>query len=204
MDPLRNNNPFVVIWAGEGLTTDDVAARLGAMTTQERDMIEHLAIPDNNMDRIPNQILELGNLRVLDICCNQLTCIPPQIGNLQKLQHLSLWRNKLKSLPPTLTKLKELVLLCLSWNPKPLPSQFAINAEDKSKTQLLLKEIGEYYSVEGARAACRGLLGIRRFRESALSPLLRELVGLVARNLWETRHDKAWIAASATQNAKAL
>lgn len=56
---------------------------------------------------------------------------------------------------------------------------------------------------QGARAACCSLLGIKRFgRASTLSPLHKELVGLVAHSLWETRYNKVWAEANKVQFEK--
>ena len=77
---------------------------------------------------LPNEILELPQLKELDLSGNQLHTLPESITQLQNLTHLSLNDNQLNALPETITQLQNLTDLNLNGN------QF--NALPESITQL--------------------------------------------------------------------
>ncbi len=72
-----------------------------------------------------------------------------------------------------------------------------INSIDIHKMDLIIRNITtEYdlYPLEMVEDACRCLIAIRLFRESALSILPKDVVKLITKELWKTRKDiRGWI-----------
>jgi Leucine-rich repeat (LRR) protein len=64
----------------------------------------------------PEKLCELGYLEELYIKCHRLTKIPHNIDNLKNLRVLDLWGNNIRKIPETITKLKHLKVLNLRGN----------------------------------------------------------------------------------------
>jgi len=66
---------------------------------------------------IPPEISQLSNLQILDFDNNQITQIPPELGSLTNLRKLSLRWNLIKIVPEELCALSNLIYLDLKGNP---------------------------------------------------------------------------------------
>jgi len=77
--------------------------------------LKHLILSDNFIEKIPDEIENLTNLKQLLLNYNKITKIPEKIGNLTNLRVLEIWYNKkLEELPKTLTNLNNLIVLDLA------------------------------------------------------------------------------------------
>lgn len=79
--------------------------------------ITHLSKAGRPGETFPYIILELKNLKSLDLRHNQLTTIPIELTQLQHLEHLDLSENQLEDLPDEIAELKNLKFLHLVENP---------------------------------------------------------------------------------------
>ena len=82
-----------------------------------------------------------------------------------------------------------------------LPNQFQqIIANDHTAVQELLSDISIYYR---KRAAARraALFVIARYGEGDLAVFNRDLIRLLAREVWKTREDVVWMNASEESNS---
>ncbi len=89
------------------------------VTTDAEGRVTRLDLPSNNLvGKIPVQLGDLGNLKILSLYKNQMTgAIPPQLGNLVKLVSLDLSDNELTgTIPPELGNLGNLEGLSLHNN----------------------------------------------------------------------------------------
>src|SRR6476469_8219933 len=75
-----------------------------------------LNVSHNQITSIPEEIGQLSNLTRLDLSENQITSIPEEIGQLWNLTHLDLSSNQITSIPEDLAQLWNLTLLDLSSN----------------------------------------------------------------------------------------
>jgi len=66
--------------------------------------------------KLPSEIGNLSNLRILSLDYNQITALPPEIGNLNNLRELWLYNNQITTLPPEIGKLSQLRELLLNSN----------------------------------------------------------------------------------------
>ncbi|NEO73423.1 COR domain-containing protein [Moorena sp. SIO3H5] len=82
----------------------------------ELKQIKVLKLKYNKIDKIPESIGNLSNLTHLYLSFNQLTNIPESIGNLSNLTHLYLSFNQLKKLPESIGNLSNLIELNLETN----------------------------------------------------------------------------------------
>ncbi|MBD3255556.1 MAG: hypothetical protein GF383_10705 [Candidatus Lokiarchaeota archaeon] len=78
--------------------------------------LNFLDLSENYLDRLPEWIQELKELKDLRLNNNILTQLPEWIGNLKELEALSLIGNRLTSLPQSLANLKKLKTLRLDNN----------------------------------------------------------------------------------------
>jgi Leucine-rich repeat (LRR) protein len=80
-----------------------------------------LNLSGNQLERLPEGIVELKNLTTLNLSVNQLERLPAEIGELKNLTTLFLSANQLKTLPAEIVELKNLTTLDLSENPLESP-----------------------------------------------------------------------------------
>jgi Leucine-rich repeat (LRR) protein len=63
---------------------------------------------------VPEEVLELANLRTLEIMYNHLQTLPPELGNkLGRLKNLDVSHNKLTKLPPSIAKYAPVCVSCV-------------------------------------------------------------------------------------------
>ena len=67
-----------------------------------------LALRNNRLSALPDDIGRLEHLWKLDLADNELQALPASIGALGRLIHLDLARNRLVDLPPSLCRLTRL------------------------------------------------------------------------------------------------
>ena len=85
-----------------------------------------------------------------------------------------------------------------------LPPQFQHNIfDDQTAVQMRLSEISIYYRHEIMRDAARraALFITARYGEGDLAVLNRDLIKLLAKEVWKTRLDDAWMDASKQFNS---
>jgi Leucine-rich repeat (LRR) protein len=70
----------------------------------------------NKLTEFPDAVLQLTNLKILDLSCNQITAIPDAIGQLSNLTQLHLSFNQITSIPKAIGQLSNLTQLYLSSN----------------------------------------------------------------------------------------
>lgn len=88
--------------------------------------ISKLNLSNKNLDKIPDEVINLKNLRKLNLSKNNLKSIPKDIHKLKRLENLDLSNNKLTSIYSNICKLTNLKVLILNNNQlKHLPSQIA-------------------------------------------------------------------------------
>ena len=120
----RNNTN----WLGEG-----ALATWYGVTTDDRDRVTHLELPDNRVDNsIPRELGGLTRLIRLDLSENSMEgMIPRELGDLENLEWLDLSESLFfarGTLPPELGKLKKLKHLDLSeiiwWGNPTIPTEW--------------------------------------------------------------------------------
>ena len=72
---------------------------------------EREACIDFHLNRVPPDVSNLVNLRVLMLDTNQLSELPREICQLQQLERLSISNNHLRSLPDSISSLQHLTAL---------------------------------------------------------------------------------------------
>jgi|GEM_PF-2480933 len=75
-----------------------------------------IQLAEQDLKSLPKQILDVADLRLLDLEKNKLTELPDEIRSLGNLRELYLTNNKIKTLPRTFDDLRRLELLGLSSN----------------------------------------------------------------------------------------
>lgn len=71
-----------------------------------------MCLQDNNLKRLPNEIVNLGNLNVLNVSKNNLKELPELLGELRKLTILNISFNKaIKCLPKSLGYAQKIIQL---------------------------------------------------------------------------------------------
>ena len=81
------------------------------------DQAENLNLTHQYLDRVPDGVDSLKNLKVLILDQNEISELSESVFKLEKLEKLSVGYNQLKSLPPDLKKLDRLRELNVSGNP---------------------------------------------------------------------------------------
>ncbi|MEG4419184.1 COR domain-containing protein [Microcoleus sp. LAD1_D5] len=70
----------------------------------------------NKLTEFPDVVLQLTNLKILDLSRNQITVIPEAIAQLSNLTQLDLRNNQITVIPEAITQLSNLTRLGLSYN----------------------------------------------------------------------------------------
>lgn len=118
----------------------------------------NLYISNNSLSRVPSEVLNLTDLRVLSLRNNKLTAIPPAIANLPKLEHLNLSGNELPHLPYEIHRFFDRAEFLLIAHPNPFEEVASTDptgsALGLSTTQplLLLRGIPTYFHSDGSPA----------------------------------------------------
>ena len=85
-----------------------------------------------------------------------------------------------------------------------LPNQFQQNIRNNhTDAQKLLSDISIYYRKRDA-ARRAALFVIARYGEGDMAVFNRDLIRLLAREVWKTREDDAWMDASEESNSSSL
>lgn len=72
-----------------------------------------------SLTKLPDSIIQLKMLEILDLGYQQLKSLPNEIGNLTNLKRLLLhWNPELKEIPESVSRLKKIVYLTISYTPK--------------------------------------------------------------------------------------
>lgn len=82
----------------------------------ENHKVIYLSLNGYTLNKFPNRIFELVNLKELKLVSNEYTFIPESIDKLKNLELLNLRINELKALPRNLKNLKQLKYLDISHN----------------------------------------------------------------------------------------
>jgi Leucine-rich repeat (LRR) protein len=78
--------------------------------------LEKLALQNNRIEHVPEQIMRFPNLTRLSLNHNRITGVAPEISNLKKLKHLSFYNNLLTSIPAGVYELRSLNIIDLYFN----------------------------------------------------------------------------------------
>src|SRR6476469_3748016 len=70
----------------------------------------------NKLTEFPDAVLQLTNLKILNVSHNQITSIPEEIGQLSNLTDIYLSNNQIASIPDAIGQLSNLTGLDLRWN----------------------------------------------------------------------------------------
>ena len=140
----------------------------------------------NKLQKLPDEIQNLTNLKLLNLYHNQLNTLPPELGNLTNLQEVNFNWNKLSSLPDTIGKLINLQVFELEGNElNSLPEEIGnlVNLEflDLSSNQLssLPETIGNLHNLR--------LLRLRHNHLSYLPDTIGQLINVQGLNLSENK-----------------
>jgi Leucine-rich repeat (LRR) protein len=104
-----------------GLGLDELPPEIGKCTQLETLLLakfdeEKREWVGNKLTEFPDAVLQLTNLKILNLSWNQITAIPEAIGQLSNLTQLDLLSNQITSIPQDLGQLSNLTELYLSWN----------------------------------------------------------------------------------------
>lgn len=109
---------FNVRWIWENIPND--SKKLETVMSQINEAqtlnIHYLNLSDNQLNKLPNEIGKLSNLRDLTVENNELTSVPQTVGQLSNLVELHLGNNQITSLPQSFSKLGRLQELYLNNN----------------------------------------------------------------------------------------
>lgn len=83
---------------------------------KKKSVVYSLDLSGKNLDKIPPEVFELTNLKVLNLFDNRIEEIPESISSLIYLEVLILMRNDLGSVPQEIVELSNLKKLNLSQN----------------------------------------------------------------------------------------
>lgn len=175
--------------------------------------LEGLAICKCGLNMLPDSLGSLVNLTFLFAARNKLTFMPdsftalskmcrldmgsnrlvnaPWIKHMTFLTHLKLSNNLIKCLPSAVTSLAKLVSIKLRNNSG--LGHFAADARNEEDCQLLLQEIGQHFvRHENCKKVVIEVLAIRKFAESVLNVIQKDVVRLICVWLWLSRNDDEW------------
>lgn len=167
--------------------TQDMEAFLARQ--RDKSDVEVALLKENVLAFFPMALLDFGNLRRLDLSFNCLRVVPAAICELRGLEELCLECNSLRWLPGSLGKLKKLHRLTLHDNP--LPPQLAVSTWNSAQRHVQL--IAQHYCFDECVDACMALVACRVKAQSEVLHLLpKDVVILIAKRLFDTRHDPVW------------
>ena len=108
-----------------GLDLEEVPSEIGKCTQLETFVLmefQFTAFPEKRKERgkrltkFPDAVLQLTNLKILNLYGNEITEIPEAIGQLSHLTLLELGLNQITSIPENIRQLSNLTLLYLGHN----------------------------------------------------------------------------------------
>src|SRR4028118_1290273 len=104
-----------------GLGLEELPPGIGKCTQLETLLLgkwheEKKAWVGNKLTEFPDAVLQLTNLKILNLSSNQITSIPEAIGQLSNLTRLDLWGNQMTSIPEAIGQLSNLTQLSLGRN----------------------------------------------------------------------------------------
>ena len=124
--------------------------------------LRELYLGSNQLKELPASFGQLKNLSYLSLSENQLKELPTSFGQLQNLSYLSLGNNQLKELPASFGQLQNLSWLDLDYNQlNKLPTSFG---QLKNSCQLLI--CGNPLKTPPLEIAEKGIKAIRNYFES--------------------------------------
>ena len=105
-----------------GLDLEELPGEIGKCTQLETLLLgekfyeEKRELVRNKLTEFPDAVLQLTNLKTLNLSHNQITCIPGAIGQLSHLTLLDLSSNQITQIPDAISKLSNLTWLLVSSN----------------------------------------------------------------------------------------
>ena len=116
-----------------GLDLEELPPEIGKCTQLETLVLgkweEKWKRVGNKLTEFPEAVLQLINLKILNLSCNQITAIPEVIGQLSNLTQLDLRSNKITSIPQELGQLSNLTVLFLGAIRLPPFQRFSANCQ---------------------------------------------------------------------------
>src|SRR6476661_2236879 len=108
----------------------------------------------NKLTEFPDAVLQLTNLKILNVSHNQITSIPEEIGQLSNLTDIYLSNNQIASIPDAIGQLSNLTGLDLRWNqitsiPEEIGQLWNLTHLDLSSNQItsIPEEIGQLWNL---------------------------------------------------------
>ncbi|TAG92981.1 MAG: leucine-rich repeat domain-containing protein [Oscillatoriales cyanobacterium] len=104
-----------------GLELEELPAQIGKCTQLETLLLgkldkEKRKMVGNKLTEFPDVVLQLTNLKILNLSHNQITAIPEAIAQLSNLTQLDLSFNQITVIPEAIAQLSNLTQLDLSFN----------------------------------------------------------------------------------------
>ena len=105
-----------------GLDLEELPPEIGKCTQLETLLLgekfyeEKRELVRNKLTEFPDAVLQLTNLKTLNLSHNQITCIPGAIGQLSNLTLVNLSSNQITQIPDAISKLSNLTWLLVSSN----------------------------------------------------------------------------------------
>lgn len=142
------------------LQENDLSSLSGGGTFSDLNEIQVIDLHKNSLEKLPEDIGHLANLKTLYIQDNKLKQLPNSIGSLKNLQTLNISGNSLKEIPLSISGLVSLKTLDLRNNPKlkRIPKDVA---KLRSLDTLLLDE--KHINYPDPEIVSRGTEAIMRF-----------------------------------------
>jgi hypothetical protein len=162
----------------------------------------------NRLTRVPDAVLGMTQLESLYLGRNRIAVVPRELGRLTRLASLGLSNNPLRHLPTELTNLKNLSSLYLSATFDSDMDACEVSADllthqDRNPRGVYhwMEALQRYNaSVDRCRHAVITLLAARRHPSTPfMRAVPRELVQLMARHVWASRHERVvWVPEEST------
>lgn len=112
-------------------------------------VFQELYLQDNNIRKLPNEIVHLSKLNILNVARNNLKQLPEAMGKLKQLAALDISQNKsLHKLPKSLGYAQQLIQLNIEGLNLLYPSQDILNGGTIVIIAFLANESGIEYSPE--------------------------------------------------------
>ncbi|KAF2878184.1 hypothetical protein BDV95DRAFT_589148 [Massariosphaeria phaeospora] len=89
--------------------------------------LRYLALQSNKLDHIPDAVLQLPSLDILDLSKNRLRAIPDAVSSLKQLKVLSVEKNKIRILPDALGAMESLQMFKYGGNQVIFPSDTVLD-----------------------------------------------------------------------------